>query len=64
MIGIGLTKSVSAEQMIDALLAHGVMTKDAHNVIRITPPLIITRRECDELARRIIATFTDVASAP
>jgi ornithine--oxo-acid transaminase len=64
MIGIGLTKNASAEQMINALLAHGVMTKDAHNVIRITPPLIITRRECDELARRIIATFTDVASVP
>jgi ornithine--oxo-acid transaminase len=62
MIGIGLMKNVSAEQMISALLDHGVMTKDAHHVIRITPPLIITRRECDELARRIIATFTDVAS--
>lgn len=61
MIGIELTKDVRAEQIISGLLDHGVMTKDAHNVIRITPPLIITKAQCDELAARIILTFNDVA---
>lgn len=61
MIGIGLTKNTNAAHIISALLDHGVMTKDAHNVIRITPPLIITKAQCDELAARIILTFNDVA---
>ncbi len=61
MIGIGLTKNTNAEHIISALLDHGVMTKDAHNVIRITPPLIITKAQCEELAMRIILTFNDVA---
>jgi len=61
MIGIDLAQGVNARAMITALLTHGVMTKDAHHVIRITPPLIIAKAECDELVKRILRTFRDVA---
>ncbi len=61
MIGIELEKEVSAEHIVDLLLLHNVVTKDAHNVIRITPPLIITQRQCDELAWRIGGAFRDYA---
>lgn len=61
MIGIELAEGVSAEQVIDLLLEHGVMTKDAHGVIRITPPLIITKKQCADLANRIGAAFRTLA---
>jgi len=61
MIGIELAEGVSAERVIDLLLEHGVMTKDAHGVIRITPPLIITKKQCAELAKRIGAAFRALA---
>jgi ornithine--oxo-acid transaminase len=63
MIGIELAPGVNAGEVITALLARGVMTKDAHGVIRITPPLVITEVECDMLAIRIGQAFRDVARA-
>lgn len=57
MIGIELANGVDSEKIIDLLLDHGVMTKDAHGVIRITPPLVITKEECAELAKRIGSAF-------
>lgn len=48
---------VSAKQVCESLLKHGVVTTDAHGVIRLTPPLIITREEITELARRIDMAF-------
>lgn len=63
MLGIELSTEVNAGEVITALLEHGVMTKDAHGVIRITPPLIITKEECDELVKRIVLTFRNFACA-
>lgn len=63
MLGIELTNGVNAGEVITALLERGVMTKDAHGVIRITPPLVITKSECNELAKRILQAFRDVACA-
>jgi len=57
MLGIELVSEEDAGDVINALLAEGVMTKDAHRVIRITPPLIIEKEECTELALRIIRAF-------
>ena len=54
MIGIELNSTVvSPSQMLDRLLAAGVLCKDAHGVLRITPPLIILPHEVDELSERI-----------
>ncbi|MDO8520822.1 MAG: aminotransferase class III-fold pyridoxal phosphate-dependent enzyme [bacterium] len=63
MIGIELGDGIDSENVIDVLLDHGVMTKDAHGVIRITPPLIITKKECGELARRIGCAFRALTNA-
>jgi ornithine--oxo-acid transaminase len=52
-VGIELTEGTDAFDICLRLLQHGVLTKDAHGVIRITPPLIITAAEIEELARRI-----------
>lgn len=57
MIGIELSSGVCAEDVIGALLNERVLTESAHGVIRITPPLIITKEECDELVCRIVRTF-------
>ena len=61
MIGIELAPGVGADALIKALLSHGVLTKDAHCTIRITPPLIITKDECDELAKRVLRAFRTAA---
>ncbi len=57
MIGIELTDRVAPQDAIRSLLDHGVMTKDAHGVIRITPPLIISIEEIEELVKRIGRAF-------
>lgn len=57
MIGIELAQHVDAVQFIDTLLAHGAVTKDAHGVIRITPPLVINIFECDALVSTIKKAF-------
>lgn len=62
MIGIELGDGVDSEHVIDLLLENGVMTKDAHGVIRITPPLVITKQECGTLAQRIGDAFRALAS--
>lgn len=61
MIGIELAPKLKGEVVVDALLGHGVLTKDAHGVVRITPPLTISEDECGELARRIGETFRSLA---
>ncbi len=58
MIAIEPEEFLGAETVIHELLKEGVLTKSAHNVIRITPPLIISKKECAELSRRIVKTFT------
>ncbi len=57
MIGIELATHVNTEALIDRLLEHGVMTKDAHGVIRVTPPLIIDENNCDTLVESIRDAF-------
>ena len=63
MIGIELAKGVDSEEVVNLLLEAGVMTKDAHGVIRITPPLVITKPECGMLAQRIGDAFRALARA-
>jgi len=59
MIGVELdTNIITPPHMLDRLLANGVLCKDAHGVIRVTPPLIISADEVDELAERMYKAFT------
>lgn len=61
MIGIELMPGLGGDIVTNTLLQHGVLTKDAHGVVRITPPLTISPEECRELARRITNAFTSLA---
>jgi ornithine--oxo-acid transaminase len=61
MIGIELTPRVDPKVVISYLLKHGVMTKDAHGVIRITPPLVITEQDIGELVRSIGSAFVELS---
>ncbi len=61
MIGIELADGIDASTIIGNLRHNGVMTKDAHHVIRLTPPLIITKEECADLSARIGKSFLEVA---
>jgi len=48
-----------ARRYCEALLAHGVLTTETHeNVIRVSPPLVITRDEVDWAAERVEAVLS------
>ncbi|MFC4174281.1 ornithine--oxo-acid transaminase [Microvirga sp. GCM10011540] len=52
------TSVVSARAVCDALLAHGVLSKDTHGtVLRFAPPLTISREEIDWGMERIERVF-------
>ncbi len=57
MIGIELAPHVDTERLIDMLLSCGIVTKDAHGVIRVTPPLVIDEDNCDVLVEGIKEAF-------
>lgn len=61
MIGIEPKAKGASGKLIKYLLEEGVLTKDAHNVIRITPPLIINKAECALLASGIVRAFARYA---
>lgn len=63
MIGIELMPGLKGDVVVDTLLRHGVLTKDAHGVVRITPPLTISPEECREMADRIAEAFASLARA-
>jgi ornithine--oxo-acid transaminase len=55
---IGIELSIPARTLVEALIHHGVAAKDAHgNVMRITPPLIITAAEIAYLGSALKRAF-------
>lgn len=57
LIGIEVQGSKSARERCLALLAQGILSKETHHtVLRIAPPLIITRAEIDWALERISQT--------
>jgi ornithine--oxo-acid transaminase len=53
------TSRIAARELCERLLANGVLSKDTHEtVIRLAPPLVITREEIDEALAAIRATLT------
>lgn len=46
-------KKISAKKMCEKLLENRVVSKDAHGVLRLTPPLVIEIEEIYELVKRI-----------
>ena len=60
MIAIELNRDAGgARRYCEALAKHGVLATDAHDhIIRISPPLVITREEVDWAVERIAAVLT------
>lgn len=58
-IGLDIkTSQPSAHDLCLAMLKHGILTKEVHDtVIRLAPPLIITREECELALDRIHKAF-------
>jgi len=61
-IGVEIDKKyVSARNVCEALMRNGVLTKETHEVVvRLAPPLIITKDILDEAIAIIIATLKEV----
>jgi ornithine--oxo-acid transaminase len=63
LIGVEIDPSrAGAHEVCERLLAHGVLSKDTHEtVVRLAPPLVITREEIDEAVRALHATLSELA---
>ena len=59
---IGIQLDVPARPYCEALAQEGVLCKETHDtVIRVAPPLVITKREIDWALRRIAKVFTKIS---
>ena len=67
LIGVEVDQSVSARELVLQLLPHGLLTKETHGtVIRLAPPLIITKEQIDtavEAIRQVLAEAVSYAKA-
>jgi ornithine--oxo-acid transaminase len=63
LIGLEIDPArASARAVCDRLRAHGVLTKDTHEtVVRLAPPLVITRDTLDEALQAIRLSLAEVA---
>ncbi|EEF23939.1 ornithine aminotransferase, putative [Ricinus communis] len=63
-IGVELnTDMVDTRVVCEVLLRHGILTKDTHaTVLRLAPPLTITRAELDEAIVLITRAFDEIDS--
>ena len=61
LIGVELERGpVSARQVCEGLLQHGVLTKDTHHtVLRFAPPLIVSRAQIEEAVAALRAVLAD-----
>lgn len=58
-------KQVDARQVAEALLGHGVLTKDTHStVLRLAPPLIISKDELNWGLARVAEVLSNFSSRP
>ena len=59
MIGIEVNNSLIAKTLCEQSLKAGVLCTNSHNVIRISPPLIISKKEADWGLERIENVFAN-----
>jgi ornithine--oxo-acid transaminase len=64
LIGLDIDPGrTSARTVCERLLAHGVLTKETHEtVVRLAPPLVITREEIDEALEALRAALSETAA--
>lgn len=61
LIGIEIADAYSARDICMRLLAHGILTKETHaTVIRLVPPLIITKEQIDVAVQAIKQVLTEL----
>jgi ornithine--oxo-acid transaminase len=62
MIGVELLPEAGgARAVCEKLMEKGVLSKECHqNVLRLTPPLVITREEVDWAVERIVDVLTNL----
>lgn len=60
MLAIAFHDSVDIEDISLRMLRSGVLSITAHDAARVTPPLIISSDECDELVERIDHAFRSI----
>jgi ornithine--oxo-acid transaminase len=64
LIGLEIDKRVPAHSLVLDLLKHGVLTKETHGtVIRLAPPLIITKEQVDVAVAAINAVLSQAVSS-
>jgi ornithine--oxo-acid transaminase len=52
---------VTAREIVDRLLARGILTKDTHGtVVRFAPPLVVERADLDWAAEQVRAVFAEL----
>lgn len=62
LIGVEIDKRYSAHDICLRLLPHGVLCKDTHGtVIRLAPPLIITKEQIDEVVNALTCVLKEIA---
>jgi ornithine--oxo-acid transaminase len=60
LIGVEITPHYSARQLCLTLLKHGILSKETHGtVIRLAPPLIITKEQIDEVVTAISTVLAE-----
>lgn len=57
MLAIEPHAHIKSATFIELFLNEGLLAKDAHGVIRLSPALIITKKECDRVVRAISKAF-------
>lgn len=63
LIGVEIDKKVSAHDLVHDLLSYGVLTKETHGVvIRLAPPLIITKEQIDVAVNAIKQVLESAAA--
>jgi ornithine--oxo-acid transaminase len=61
-VGIEVDARIGAREVVDRLLARGILSKDTHGtVIRIAPPLNVPREDLEWAVREIHAVFAELA---
>jgi ornithine--oxo-acid transaminase len=63
LIGVEIDPAfATAHEVCERLLAHGVLSKDTHEtVVRLAPPLIVTRRQIDTAVDALRTTLYELA---
>lgn len=56
-------EAASAEKVVEALMAAGVLTKETHrNTVRMAPPFVIEKQEIDEAVDRLAGVLDDITA--